>query len=106
MALTGAQETLLASIIYETPAYVASLVTDLDSDVETFITGRLTAYALVVSHVKLKGGKEGLDFDESRDREYIRIELRTVLGLSSVSSNDPNSNAMSLVELEVGGNFG
>jgi hypothetical protein len=105
MALTGAQKTALAAIIYETPAYVASLVTNLDSDIETYITGRLTAYALVGSHVKLKGGKQGLDFDESRDREHIRIELRTVLGLSPISSNDPNSNAMSIMELEVGSNF-
>lgn len=107
MALTGAQEVSLAAIIYETPETVATLVTDLDADVETHILARMAVFAPAKdSHVKLKGGKDGVDFDNERKRAAIRAELRIILGLDPVSALDPMFDQMQLIELEVGSNFG
>lgn len=108
MALTGAQKVTVAEITQEEYGTINTLAADLTSDQETSIVADLVTWALIRdSHVKLSGGKDGIDFDNARKREAIRQRIRKMLGLPLISDEvlalDPN--AMSIFELEVGSNF-
>lgn len=49
--------------------------------------------------VALKGGKDGLDYSQSRDKEEIRMQLRLMLGLSAFDPElDPR--AASIVTIQ------
>lgn len=107
--LTGPQKVSVAEITQEEYATINTLAADLTEDQETSIIADLVTWALIRdSHVKLNGGKDGIDFDNARKREAIRQRIRKALSLSLISDEalalDPN--AMSIFELDVGSNFG
>jgi hypothetical protein len=82
MALTSPQKVSVAEITYETYAKIDSLASSLNSDQETSILADLATWATIRdSHVKLKGGSDGVDFDNERKREAIRMRIRKALGL-------------------------
>lgn len=80
MALSTAQKVSVAVIIFETYATVDRLTSSLISEQEAFIADRIEDYPFD-SFVKLKGGRDGIDFDNERKREEIRREIRILLGL-------------------------
>lgn len=80
----------VASIVKETYQTVDSRSTSLNSDQEDMIVAHLATWfegarPLKNSYIKLKGGRDGVDFDNERKREAIRQEIRKALGLSLVS---------------------
>lgn len=87
MALTGPQKVTVAEVTYETYERIDELATALNTDQETSIIADLTTWATIRdSHVKLAGGKDGVDFDNERKREAIRKRIRKALGLRLFSS--------------------
>lgn len=88
MALTGPQKVTVAEITYETYATIDGLASSLNSDQETSIIADLATWATIRdSHVRLEGGRDGLDFDNERKREAIRRRIRKALGLSLFASD-------------------
>lgn len=109
MALIGAQKVTVAEITRESYATIDTRAADLNADQEAFIVARLVVWATIRdSHIRIKGGKDGIDFDNERKREAIRQAIRKTLGLPLISDEmlalDPD--AMVLFEIEVGSNFG
>lgn len=105
MALTDAQKVVVAEITLETFDTIDPLVDELNSDQETTLLADLDLWADIRnSFVQVRGGKEGVDFDNERKREGIRRRVRKMLGLSLIS--EELSGVMELFELEVGQNFG
>lgn len=87
MALTGPQKVTVAEITYETYEKIDSLASSLNADQETAIIADLATWATIRdSHVKLEGGRDGVDFDNERKREAIRKRIRKALGLPLLSS--------------------
>lgn len=87
MALTGPQKVTVAEITYEKYAKIDELAPSLNSDQETSIIADLATWALIRdSHVKLEGGRDGVDFDNERKREAIRRRIRIALGLPAIAS--------------------
>lgn len=86
MALTAAQLVTVAEITRETLETVTSLASSLTAEQETSIGTDVTLWGTIRnSHVRLKGGGDGLDFDNERKREAIRQRIRKMLGLSLIS---------------------
>lgn len=87
MALTGPQKVTVAEITFETYAKIDSLASSLNADQETSIVADLATWATIRdSHVKLEGGRDGVDFDNERKREAIRKRIRKALGLPLFAS--------------------
>lgn len=87
MALTGSQKVTVAEITYETYEKIDELASSLNADQETSIIADLATWATIRdSHVKLKGGRDGIDFDNERKREAIRKRIRRALGLPAIAS--------------------
>jgi hypothetical protein len=82
MALTGPQKVTVAEITLEKLAKIAELAPLLTSDQETSIIADLATWASIRdSHVKVDGGRDGIDFDNERKRAAIRGRIRIALGL-------------------------
>lgn len=104
MSLSGSDIVTVSEIAQETYDDVAILAVSLTTDQENSILDDLDTWGTIRdSHVRLKGGKDGVDFDNERKREGIRQRIRKMLGLPLYSPESPN--ALQLVELEVGSNF-
>lgn len=87
MALTEAQKVTVAEITYETYEKIDELAATLNANQETSIIADLATWATIRdSHVKLQGGRDGIDFDNERKREAIRRRIRRALGLPLVAS--------------------
>ncbi len=87
MALTGPQKVTVAEITYEKYEKIDDLASSLNSDQEASIIADLTTWASIRdSHVKVKGGRDGIDFDNERKREAIRRRIRIALGLPMIAS--------------------
>lgn len=108
MALTSAQIVSVAEITRESYATIEDLVLDLNAAQETILLADLTTWAAIRdSHVKLKGGKDGIDFDNARKRAAIFYRIRNMLGLEWVSYDlECAGEFFEIVELETGVNFG
>ena len=88
MALTGAQKVTVAEITYETYQRIDGLAGSLNSDQESSIIADLATWATIRdSHVRLAGGRDGVDFDNERKREAIRRRIRKALGLPLLASD-------------------
>lgn len=87
MALTGPQKVTVAEITYEEYETIDALAADLNADQETSIIADLATWATIRdSHVRLQGGRDGIDFDNERKREAIRRRIRLALGLPLFAS--------------------
>lgn len=109
MSLTNAQLVTVAEITRELFGTVEGLAVDLNDDQEDAITVDLATWATIRdSHVRLLGGKDGIDLDNERKREAIRQRIRKMLGLPLVSLEWLNlqPDVMQLIDFEVGRNFG
>ena len=85
-SLTAVQLVTVAEIVQESYETVSSLVLPLVAEQETSIATDVTLWGTIRnSHVRLKGGGQGLDFDNERKREAIRQRIRKMLGLSLMS---------------------
>jgi hypothetical protein len=85
--LTEDEIVTLAEVARETPAAVRSAVTNLTVNQVTSIRDDLTTWATIRnSFVRLKGGGDGIDFDNERKREAIRQRIRKTLGWTIFSS--------------------
>jgi predicted protein tyrosine phosphatase len=97
MALTNTQKVVVAEIVYETYATVDSLSANLNAEQETSVISDLATWATIRdSHVKVKGGRDGVDFDNERKRQAIRRRIRKALGLAlkSLEIEGPGSYAI------------
>jgi hypothetical protein len=109
MALTNEQLVTVAEITRELFSTVENLAVDLLTAQEDSIIADLATWATIRdSHVKLLGGKDGIDLDNERKREAIRQRIRKMLGLSLISEEWLNlqPDVMQLIDLEVGRHFG
>jgi len=113
MALSDADIVTIAEITREFYTTIADLVIDLTAAQEASLEAEIITWnegtsPLRDAHVRLLGGKDGIDLDNERKREAIRMRVRKMLGLSLVSDEwlalDPNT--MQLIQFEVGQNFG
>jgi hypothetical protein len=87
MALTGPQKVTVAEITLEKYAKIEDLAPSLNADQETSIIADLATWATIRdSHVKLKGGRDAIDFDNERKRQAIRGRIRLELGLPLIPS--------------------
>lgn len=101
MALTGAQKVSVAEIVYETYETVETLAESLNADQESSIIADLATWSTIRdSHVRLKGGRDGVDFDNERKREAIRRRIRKGLGLSLVSE-ESNETSIALETIPI-----
>ena len=75
-------------------------VTSIQADIVTWATIR-------DKHLRVKGGKDGIDLDNERKREAIRQRVRKQLGLSLISDEALalDANTMQLIEIDVGGQY-
>lgn len=109
MALTPAQKATLAEIARESYEVVDAQAASLNSAVEALLAADVTRWdALRSKHLRVKGGREGVDLDPDREREVIRRRVRKSLGLPMFSDEELefSSDVMQLVEIDVGANFG
>lgn len=87
MPLNETQQVTVAEITLETLATIESLVGSLADEQETSIAADIVTWnAIRDSHVRVKGGSDGIDFDNARKREGIRERVRKMLGLPLYSS--------------------
>lgn len=96
MALTGAEKSTLADITQESLATVTSKADGLDSDVEDDIQEDIVLWnTLKDKHLRVSGGRDGVDLDSERSRKAIRMRNRLRLGLPALSEveglSDPNA---------------
>lgn len=81
MALTGPQKVTVAEITLEKYAKVNADAPLLTPDQETSIIADLATWATIRnSHVRLKGGSDGVDLDNDRKRSAIRGRIRLAFG--------------------------
>lgn len=105
MALVSNQIALTAEIARETYASVVSATSSLNAAQQTLLLDDLDLWEAVRnSFVKLKGGSDGIDFDNQRKRAAIFYRVRQMLGYPFIVY-DLDGEVMQLVELEVGQNF-
>lgn len=108
MALSNNKIALLAEAVRETSAIVSAAIEDqeLNSSELILLSDDADLYETIRnSFIKLKGGGDGLDYDNQRKREAIFYRVRRLLGLPFMVF-DLSVELMELVELEVGHNFG
>lgn len=106
MALTAAQLALTAEIVRESYTDVETAADELNAAQETLLVDDLDVWeAIRDSHVKLKGGSDGVDFDNARKRAAIFYRIRNMLGFP-YTSFDLSESFFELVQLEVGSSFG
>jgi hypothetical protein len=87
MALTATQKVTVAEITREELATIESLASNLTTEQNTAIVADIAIWATIRdSHVRIKGGSDGLDFDNARKRDAIRERVRKALGLPLYSA--------------------
>lgn len=85
--MTEPEKVTVAEITQETYGRINSLVGSLTAEQEDAIQADVVTWNTIRnSHVRLKGGSDGLDFDNARKREAIRQRTRKTLGLPLWSS--------------------
>src|SRR5687767_15032538 len=103
MALTDAQvETVRRMAGEPSFASVQSLVDGLDAAQEAPLITYLTRWAAIeAKHLRVAGGKDGVDLDYDRERAFLRLQTRVMLGLDPISDADlaADSDAFQIVEL-------
>ena len=107
MALTDDQLALTAEIVRESYASVVSKASSLNTAQEALLSDDLDTWEAERNSAdfKLKGGRDGLDLDTSRLLADIFYRVRNMLGFTKIPF-DQDEEVMSLMELEVGQNFG
>lgn len=106
MALSSDQLVLVSEIVRESYADVVTAASSLNAAQESLLSDDLDIWeAIRDSHVKLRGGSDGVDFDNARKRAAIFYRVRKMLGFDEIPF-DQNIPILELVELEVGSNFG
>jgi len=82
MGRNAPQQVTVAEITREELATIESLTSNLTTEQETSIIADIAVWATIRnSHVRIKGGGDGLDFDNARKRDAIRERIRKALGL-------------------------
>jgi hypothetical protein len=105
MALDAAQKTLTAEIVRESYAAVESKASSLNAAQESLLSDDLDVWeAIRNSHVKVKGGTDGVDFDPERKRAAIFYRLRNMLGFPFLVYV-LDADMIELFHYEAGGNF-
>lgn len=107
MALTSEQLVHTAEIVRESYASVVSAASSLNAAQESVLIDDIETWQQERNAVdlRLKGGREGVDLDADRLLAKIFYRTRNMLGYP-VIPYDENGPIMSLMELEVGQNFG
>jgi hypothetical protein len=101
MALTVADKVTVAEITYETYAVVDARASSLNTEQELSILDDLDTWETIRdSHVRLKGGRDAIDFDNERKREAIRKRIRKALGLS-LFSDETRDTSVALPTIQV-----
>lgn len=106
MALTPDEKVTLAEIARETYSTVDTAAASLISAQETQLRLDITRWATVRGkHLKVQGGRDGIDLSPEREREEIRRRVRIHLGLPMYSEEELQygDGVMQLFEIEVGG---
>lgn len=102
MALNPTQQVTVAEITQETLATIESLASSLTAEQETTIAADIVMWNLIRdSHVRVKGGRDGIDFDNARKREAIRERVRKALDLPLYSSEVSGSGSGSIRTMHV-----
>lgn len=82
MALTAAQKATLVTMTYKSLADIEAAAPSLNAESEALIIEYIAAWEPVKNeHLKMHGGRDGIDLDEERDRRTIRRRVLTLLGL-------------------------
>lgn len=82
MALIAAQKVTLTEVTLRSLLEIEAATGLLGAEQEAAIIADLATWATIRdSHVKLKGGGDGVDFDNERKREAIRRRILNHLGL-------------------------
>jgi hypothetical protein len=85
MALTSAQKVTVSEITREPLATVSTAADALTAEQQTVLIADTVTWNLIRdSHVKLKGGSDGLDFDNARKRAAIFYRVRDMLGFDFI----------------------
>jgi len=86
MALTGEQIVAVAEITRESYSTIAGLTPSLTPDQENSLSDDLDIWASIRdSHVKLSGGSNGVEFDNTPKRAAIFYRIRNMLELPYLS---------------------
>jgi hypothetical protein len=83
-------------------ASVKSLVEGLDAAQEAPLIAYVEKWeAAETKHLRVAGGKDGVDLDYGRERAFLRLQTRVMLGLDPLSDADvaADPNVMQLVEI-------
>lgn len=98
MALNAAQVVTLAEILGETPDEAQAALDALPrrgydagevTAIENAVIADIAVYAaLKDKHLRVSGGRDGVDLDFDRDRGALRTRNRIRLGMSSMSDAD------------------
>lgn len=91
MPLDSAQLVMVAEITLELYSVVEERADLLNDDQVSSVSNDLDIWEKIRdSHVKLKGGSDGVDFDPERKRDAIRGRIRKALGLPLYLSESVN----------------
>lgn len=105
MALSPEQIAFTAEIVRETYASVASAVSSLNTAQEFILSGDIDLWELERNAVDLRVKGEGIDLNTDRLLAQIFYRTRSMLGYPLIPY-DQGEPVLSLMELEVGHNFG
>jgi hypothetical protein len=82
MALTATEKVQVAEITLEAYSVIDALAVNLSNEQITSLQDDLDTWEAIRDlHVKLKGGSDGVDFDNKRKRDAIRERVRKMFGL-------------------------
>lgn len=105
MALTSSRIAVVAEIVRESYDSVASAVSSLNSSQEAILVADIETWKEERNSIDLKFKGEGVDLDSERLLAKIFYRTRSMLGYPLIAY-DLDAPTMSLIELEVGHNFG
>lgn len=105
MPLTEPQKVTVAEITRETYADVNTGSADLTAEQVTSIQADVVTWNLIRDkHLRVKGGKDGIDLDNEREREAIRQRVRKQFGWSLISDEalELSGDTMQMIEIDTG----
>ncbi len=105
MALTSEQIAYTAEIVRESYASVASAVSSLNANQESLLSDDIVTWRAERNAIDLRVKGESVDLNTDRLLAAIFYRVRSMLGYPFIPY-DQNEPVMSLIELEVGQNFG
>lgn len=105
MALNSEQIVLTAEIVRESYASVASAASSLNAAQEAILSDDIDLWEAERNAIDLRVKGEGIDLNTDRLLAAIFYRVRTMLGYP-FTPYDLSEPVMSLIELEVGQNFG